>query len=137
MGLGEKLPQVISVLSIAAQPAVVHPRAAAPAAVHVQTLCRLGPCPIFMHTIPCIYHAPALGHCGVPVPPPDRAPSEEQVWVPNCVYIGEGAALGEVSLHHTSPPRQTAPDLFKVIVSCRLCSVALSKGSGSSCAKLT
>lgn len=62
------------------------------------------------------YQAPALGCCGVPVPPLDCAPSEGQIWVPDCVYIEEGAALGELPLHHTSPPRQAAPDLLKVIV---------------------
>lgn len=80
---------------------------------------------------------PALGCCGVPVPPLDCAPSEGQIWVPNCVYIEEGAALGELSLHHTSPPRQAAPDLLKAIVTRRLCSVTPRKGSGSCCAKLT
>lgn len=83
------------------------------------------------------YQAPALGCCGVPVPPLDCAPSEGQIRVPNCVYIEEGAALGELPLHHTSPPRQAAPDLLKVTVTQRLCSVAPRKGSGSCCAKLT
>lgn len=85
------------------------------------------------------YHCqpPALGCCGVPVPPLDCAPSEGQIWVPICVYIEEGVGLGELPLHHTSPPRQAAPDLLKVIVTQRLCSITPRKGSGSCCAKLT
>lgn len=93
--------------------------------------------PIFTLPISFGSQAPALGCCRVPMAPADWAPSEEQLWVPNRVCIGEGAALGEVSLHHSSPPRQAAPDPFKAIVTRRLCSIAPSKGSGSSCAKLT
>jgi len=138
-GLDWKLPRATSVLGVGALPVAVHPRAAAAAAARragVQPPSSAGwdPAP-YSRSLPPL--APASGCCGLPAPPPERAPSEEQGWVPNRVCTGEWEARGEASLHHTSPPGQGAPDLLKAIATRRLHGIAPSEGSGSACAALT